>query len=257
MIYLENISDVFKPRPVMIWLASAFKAGFINSAGFLATGKFVSHVTGFGTQMGIAIGHEDYFFGVELMVIPLSFIFGGVITSLILDKNYKSGEYPPFFIVQALITLMIGLVICAGVGMELIKTPFDLDNKYSFVELFILSSLCFICGLKNSLVTWATFGKIRVTHLTGLSTDIGLNLIRTFKKNHPHPRMKENRIVNFVRILTFVSFSSGALISAIVIPKIGYKGFLVVFAISLVMTFISLKDFSRNNGVTENGVQPI
>jgi len=243
LIYLDNVADVFKPRHVLIWLVSAFKAGFINSAGFLATGKFVSHVTGFGTQMGIAVGHEDYFFGVELLVIPLFFILGGVITSFILDQNYKRKECPPFFIIQGLITLMIGLVIYAGEGMEFNNTPFDIDNKYSVLELFILSSLCFICGLKNSLVTWATFGKIRVTHLTGLSTDIGLNLIRSFKKNYPHPRMKESRIVNFVRIMTLISFSVGAVASAIIIPKIGYKGFLVVFFISLIMTLISIRDF--------------
>jgi uncharacterized membrane protein YoaK (UPF0700 family) len=246
MIYIENILDIFKPKHVLIWLVSAFKAGFINSAGFLATGKFVSHVTGFGTQMGISIGHEDYFFGVELMVIPVAFIFGGVVTSLILDRHYNKNGTPPFYIVQGLITVMIGLVIYAGEGMELSNTPFDLDNKYGFLEIFILSSLCFICGLKNSLVTWATFGKIRVTHLTGLSTDIGLNLIRTFKKDYPHPRMKESRTVNLVRIMTFFCFSGGAVASAIIIPKIGYKGFLVVFAISLAMTLISISDYRAN-----------
>lgn len=248
MIYLENISEVYKPRHIPIWLISAFKAGFLNSAGFLATGKFVSHVTGFGTQIGIALGHKDYFFGAELLVIPLSFIFGGVATSFILDRNYKRGECPPYFFIQGLITLMIGLVIYAGEGLEFDSTPFDKDNEYSFIEIFILSSLCFSCGLKNSLVSWSTFGKIKVTHLTGLSTDIGLNLIRTFKQDFPHPRNKEMRIVNIVRLMTFLCFSSGAVVSAILIPSIGYKGFLVVFGISFVMTLISVKDFrNRSN----------
>lgn len=246
MIYLENTSEIYRPHNVLIWLTSSFKAGFINSAGFLATGKFVSHVTGFGTQTGIAIGHEDYFFGIELLFIPVAFIFGGVTTSLILDRNYRKNEYPPYYIVQGFITLMIALVIYVGETMELTNTPFDLDNRYDFQELFIISSLCFICGLKNSLVTWATFGKIRVTHLTGLSTDIGLNLVRTFKKSFPNPRMQENRIVNIVRILTFTCFSLGAIISAIVIPQIGYKGFLIVFLISLMMTLISIFDFRKS-----------
>lgn len=132
-----------------------------------------------------------------------------------------------------------------GETMKLTNIPFDYDNRYDFQELFIISSLCFIGGFKNSLVTWATYGKIRVTHLTGLSTDIGLNLIRTFKKNYPNPRMQENRIVNIVRILTFTCFSLGAISSAIVIPQIGYKGFLIVFVISLMMTLISIFDFRK------------
>ena len=243
MIYLENVEDIYKPKYVFIWLISAFKAGFINSAGFLATGKFVSHVTGFGTQMGIAIGHEDYFFGAELLIIPVSFIFGGVITSFVLDRNYKKGVIPPYFLIQGLITLMIGLVIYTGQITEINNMPFDADNKYTSIELFVISALCLICGLKNSLVTWATFGKIRVTHLTGLSTDIGLNLIRTFRKKFPHPRMKEYRVVNVVRILIFITFSAGAVASAVIIPRTGYKGFILVFAISLGMTLFSIKDF--------------
>lgn len=243
MIYLEHIADIYRPRNVILWLTSSFKAGFINSAGFLVVGKFVSHVTGFGTQIGIAIGHEDYIFGIELFFIPLSFIFGGLVTSLILDRNYKKNESPPYFIVQILITLMIALVIYLGENLKTHQIPFDADNKYDFIELIIISSLCFICGLKNALITWATFGKIRVTHLTGLSTDIGLNLIRTFKRNYPHPRMQEKQRVNIVRILTFFSFSTGAVISAMAIPRIGYFGFLIVFAISFIMTIISIYDF--------------
>ena len=66
MIHCENVADVYTKGKMSLWLLSAFKAGFINSAGFLISGKFVSHVTGFGTQVGIAMGHSDYFFGAEL-----------------------------------------------------------------------------------------------------------------------------------------------------------------------------------------------
>lgn len=74
MLHLSNIGEVYSPKYVWVWLLAAFKAGFINSAGFLATGNFVSHVTGFGTQVGIALGHHDFFFGSELLIIPVAYI---------------------------------------------------------------------------------------------------------------------------------------------------------------------------------------
>ncbi len=246
MIHTENVQEVYSKKNIPIWLISAFKAGLINSAGLLATGKFVSHVTGFGTQVGMAIGHDDYFFGAELLIIPISFIFGGVLTSLILDKNYEKDETPPYWKVQSLITLLILVVIFLGEsGIIQSSIQFDSDERYSAIEFTMISLLCLICGLKNGLVTWTTFGKIRVTHLTGLSTDLGLNLVRNFKKGWPSPRFKEDPSVNILRIMTFLFFSTGAFISALLFPKIGYKVFFIVLFISLFMTGISILDAKR------------
>lgn len=56
MIHLKDVADVYSAK---IWLLSAFKAGF------LITGNFVSHITGFGTQIGMAIGDQAYFYGLN------------------------------------------------------------------------------------------------------------------------------------------------------------------------------------------------
>lgn len=243
MIHSENVNEIYSKRRIPIWLISAFKAGLINSAGFLATGKFVSHVTGFGTNIGIAVGHDEYFFGAELLMIPISFIMGGVLTSWFLDRDYKKDETPPYWKVQTLITFVILTVLILGeYGGVQSSRPFDADESYDFTEFVIISLLCLACGLKNGLVTWSTFGKVRVTHLTGLSTDIGLNLIKTFNPKQPAPRFKEDRFVNILRIMTFAAFSSGALISAILFPQMGYKVFGIVLVISLAMTAISILD---------------
>ena len=145
-------------------------------AGFLLTGSFVSHVTGFGTQVGIALGHNEYFFGVEILIIPIAFIFGGVVTSFILDGERDTTKPPPYHIVQGLITALIFLVLIIGesrIGNVSGEVPHP--SHYGWFEFSIITLLCFVCGLKNSLVAWTTRGKVRVTHLTGLSTDIGLN----------------------------------------------------------------------------------
>ena len=250
MIHLKNSDEVYSNRHVWMWLLSSLKAGFINSAGFLATGKFVSHVTGFGTQVGVAIGHDDLLFGAELLIIPISFIMGGVITSLMLDKKNTGNETPPYHLVQGLITFLIFIVILLGESSWVnIITPFDTDLNYNFVEFIVIALLCLICGLKNALVTWTTFGKIRVTHLTGLSTDIGLHLTRTIFNRGESTRFKEDRKVNLIRISTFLCFSTGAFLSAYFFPAIGYKTFLIVMMISLFMTIYSFVDYRSRQTV--------
>ncbi len=242
MIHLTKLDDVYSSKYVWIWLLSSFKAGFINSAGFLATGKFVSHVTGFGTQVGIAVGHDDWFFGAELLIIPISFIAGGAITSFILEYNLGRYKVPRYYVVQGLITFLILLVVVIGEsGVIKDLDPFSKDENYDLIEFFIIGTLCLICGLKNALVTWTTFGKIRVTHLTGLSTDIGIHLSRRLLGPKRNPRFEENKKVNLIRIGTFFCFSTGALMSAIFFPIIGYKVFLIVMVISLFMTVYSVR----------------
>lgn len=243
MLHCESADVVYERKHIPFWLLSAFKAGFINSAGFLITGEFVSHVTGFGSRVGITIGHEDYAFGIELLIIPISFIFGGVVTSYILDKDYSDGKAPSYFKVQGFITFLIAIVIAMGES-DLINAneQFGSDGHYTGAEFSLLALLVFICGLKNSLVAWTTYGKIRVTHLTGLSTDIGLNLLRTLGLNKHSPRFKESKKINIVRMLIFICFSTGAFISAYIFPQIGFKGFFIVFFISSIMTVISFFD---------------
>jgi len=251
MVHLNDPNEAFDRKHFWLWLVSAFKVGLINSAGFLATGKFVSHVTGFGTQMGIAFGHEGYFFTLELLTIPFSFIMGGVITSFILDRHLlDKTSPPPYYIVQGLITFSIGIVILIGEYefTENLK-PFDIDEKYDLIEFSIISLLCLACGLKNALVTWTTSGKVRVTHLTGLSTDIGLNLLGMINPKMKR-KFKEKRSVNFLRIATFLSFSFGALISAVLFPHFGYKTFITVFLISLFMTAYSF--YNRQKDIFDN-----
>ncbi len=240
MIHCENVADVYTKGKMSLWLLSAFKSGFINSAGFLITGKFVSHVTGFGTQVGIAMGHSEYFFGAELLIIPVSFIMGGVISSLVLDR--PTHKIPAYHYVQGLITILIAFLIFLGEsGLVSSDVPFDADESYQFIEFVIIGLLCFICGLKNSLVTWTTYGKIRVTHLTGLSTDIGLHLMSTINPRYKTIRLKESRIINIHRIAILVSFSIGAFISAIVFPMFGFKAFYIVMGISFFMTILSIQ----------------
>ncbi|MFZ4715417.1 MAG: YoaK family protein [Bacteriovoracaceae bacterium] len=230
-----DLDKIYTKPYVCLWLLLSFKAGFINSGGFLATGQYVSHVTGFGTKVGLAVGHDEILFGIELLLIPISFILGAFVTGLILDRKYASNEIPPYTTVQVFITILLGIV--AWRGSEGDFGSLRMLDQYH--QVLMISILCFICGLKNALTTWATHGKIRTTHLTGLSTDLGLNLPKVFKKDPQDTRFKESRTVSIVRLLTLLSFSLGAFSAAIIFPEMGFKGFYIAFVISIVLTAIS------------------
>lgn len=236
-----NLKDLYKKKLVLLWMLLAFKAGFLNAAGFLATGRFVSHVTGFGTQMGVSLAHEDYYFGIELLIIPLAFILGSSIPAWILERNYDEKKIPPYPAVQFLITMLLGAIFFLGTSGWFGEFTTASDDLH---DVILIGLLCLVCGMKNGLTTWATHGKIRTTHLTGLATDMGLHLPKLFRGGQ-QGRFPEARRVNTVRLATFVSFTIGSLMAAFIFPKFNYYGFIFPFILSvglLAISFINYHD---------------
>ena len=236
-------ADLYKLKYAWLWMLLSFKAGYLNAAGFLASGMFVSHVTGFGTQVGISLAHENYEFGIELLIIPGSYIFGSSVPAWILEKNYLPNVAPKFYQVQFLITVSLGVLLFMGVNGIFgdFSTP-----ENDFHDITLAGILCLICGMKNGLTTWSTYGKIRTTHLTGLSTDIGLHLPKLFRKGKLS-RFPEKKRVNSVRVLTFISFSTGSLIAAFIFPSLEYIAFLFPFILSVLLlgaSYINYKYYS-------------
>lgn len=238
-----TLDDIYRPRYVLLWMILALKAGYLNAAGFLATGKFVSHVTGFGTQMGISIAHEDYLFGSELLIIPIAFILGSSIPAWVLDADYSKYRLPKYHLVQMLVTIGLGIVLILGLQGDFGAFSTAADDHH---DIIMIGCLCFILGMKNGLTTYATFGKIRTTHLTGLATDIGLHLPKMFRDNNKS-RMPEKRSVNTCRVLTFLSFSSGSLIAAFIFPKYEYQGLIFPFILSFVLSIISYASYLHHS----------
>lgn len=237
-----DVKKLYEKKYVLLWMILSFKAGFLNAAGFLATGYYVSHVTGFGSMVGVSLAHEEYVFGIELLIIPLAFIIGSMLPTMILEKNYEGNKIPPYPLVQLLITGLLGVILLLGVTNFF--GQFNLP-QHDENDIILIGLLCLVCGLKNGLTTWATYGKIRTTHLTGLATDIGLNLPKLFRPREKS-RFPEERRVNSVRIATFISFSIGSLVSAFIFPRLMYVGFAIPFIISVALLGVSFMNYRRN-----------
>ncbi len=237
-----RLEDLYKPKFALLWMLLSFKAGYLNAAGFMATGKFVSHVTGFGTSMGIAFANKEYAFGLELLVIPIAFILGSSVPAFMLEDQHGPKEEPKFYQVQFLITF--SLLVLFVFGTKGIFGDFSTPGE-DFHDIVVAGILCLICGMKNGLTTWATFGKIRTTHLTGLSTDIGLHLPKMLKRDWIS-RFPERRRTNTVRILTFVSFTSGSLIAAFIFPSDGYWGLLFPLILSIFLSGLSYFNYQHH-----------
>ncbi len=156
----------------------------MNAGGFLAVHRFVSHVTGYGSYVGVALAQKQYLGAFEMGAGPTLLPRRGDRGRL--DRRSQDDPRPNAENRGGIITLaVLNLFIYMGEFSEYLGTfgePLVLQRD--FLLLFIL---CFACGLQNGLFSGATKGQIRTTHLTGPITDIGLNISKIFTLEARHP----------------------------------------------------------------------
>lgn len=203
------------------WYLLSFIAGNVNAGGYLATFRFVSHVTGFATLFGVdaALGRWDGALGI--LSVPLFFLLGVIVSAYLVDRRVKRGERPHYAWVMSLVCLCLVAAAAGGYLNFFGVFGHDLRLKQDYV---LLALLCAASGLQNAAVSTATGATIRTTHLTGLTTDLGTGLVRAFSdRAHYKEEMRAVRL----RLGTILSFAMGSAIGAYCYLKAHYLGFLL------------------------------
>jgi uncharacterized membrane protein YoaK (UPF0700 family) len=100
--------------------------------------------------------------------------------------------------------------------------PLKLKSDY-----LLLALLCSASGIQNALITSVSGGVVRTTHLTGITTDLGLGLVRTLYQTGEEQRLRKEKQFNRLRVGTLFSFVAGSLIGAMAFLSFEYLGFLL------------------------------
>lgn len=213
---------------VLHWFLLSFSGGFINAGGFLATGRFVSHVTGFATLFGADLSSNQIEAALGILSVPLFFLLGAFVAGLLIDRPLYEGKRPHFDWVMGL----SALCLCVAAGGSLFMFGsfgeyLGLQNNYVLLVL-----LCLASGLQNAAITSSSGKSVRTTHLTGLTTDLGLGLARIFTFDLKHQRLQSELRANYLRMGSIVSFILGSAFGAWIFVKFGYFGFFIPAAIS-------------------------
>lgn len=240
MHHLER-EEFLRLRFMFLWALLGFQAGFLNTFGFLQSERFVSHMTGIGTQVGMAMSGYRWLYAIELMMIPVFFVAGSFFSS-VLTAVRLDNERPPRY---GLVMLMLPLALFIGLLLAATGVFGDVDTSIwgqgKFALIFLLSA---ICGTQNGCFATMTKGQIRTTHLTGISTDLGTDLARAwFSKLNP----KEARLIrrtNFTRLGTFAAFATGAVLS-VYLTLAWHHWALVVPLLTSLAVFVAVRRFSR------------
>ena len=202
----------------------SFVAGIVNVAGFLAVAKLTTNVTGHFAFFVDEIFKLNFWQSFVYFLYIFFFFLGSFSSSFLVELiSRKNANY--VYIIPTSIESLI-LLLIAVFGKNLIA-----DNPN-----LIACSLLFAMGLQNSLVTRISNATVRTTHLTGLFTDLGIELSQLIFYREKDAREK---LFSSVKLrLTIISFFFiGGIIGGIFYSKIGLL-VLVIGTISLILGII-------------------
>ena len=198
-------------------LLLSFVAGAVNAGGFVMLGYFSSHITGAVSRIGMHATDGDFTMLLPGLGLLLTFLFGSICASLLISwgrQRQLHGQYAAALLLEAALLASFGLF---GAPLE--------QHAWLLVPLPALL-LSLAMGLQNALITKLSNAEIRTTHLTGIVTDIGIELGKLLYRNRPSldaPPIVASRPK--LRILSMLSlmFLSGTICGGLGFRSMGYQ----------------------------------
>lgn len=226
------------------WKVLALQAGSLNVFGFLAAHHFVSHTTGFASNFALSFHRGEFFESIVSLLLPLSFLAGSFVCGVFTEVRRKK-NLAPMYIIPLIITAILLLLIYTA-GLFDFWSPFG-RVVTSSKDMLILAIICFSMGMQNALFTTVSGGIIRTTHLTGLTTDLGIELAENiFLKK----KILSDR--NRFRIGLIFFFIIGTLGGIYWYSQIKYHGLLLNIFIALVLSLYFFRKNIKSDGFNQS-----
>ena len=161
----------------------------------------------------------------------LAFVAGAACTAVLVNwarQNHLRSEYALPLLLEAGLLLVFGLL---GATLNR-QTPFA-------VPLTVLV-LAFTMGLQNALVSKISASQIRTTHMTGVITDMGIELGKLFYWNQgarpPELQVRANRIKLRLYAMLLGAFMAGGVVGAAGFKYLGFVWVLPMAGLLLLMS---------------------
>lgn len=227
----------------LLGLLLAFVAGAVNAGGFLVVHMYTSHMTGFVSMLAdnLVLGNVALVLGATGVL--TAFVCGAACTAVLVNWARRHGLRSGFalpLLVEALLLLLFGLMGATTLSRT---TPFTVP--------FTVLLLAFMMGLQNALVSKVSSSQIRTTHMTGVITDLGIELGKLIYWNRagtpPHAQVRAEVRANRAKLQLFGLLLAMYLLGGVV-GAAGFKhvGFVWVVPLAVLLFAVSTPPLLRD-----------
>ncbi|MGB3124053.1 MAG: YoaK family protein [Pseudomonas sp.] len=197
---------------LMLVASLSVLAGMTDAIGFMASGDFVSFMSGNTTRLAVAISAGDLGLTGRLLLLVAMFVVGNAV-GVVVSRVARRHALP--------LLLSIAALLCAGA-----LWPFD-DTLPALLAAIIAM------GMLNAAVEEVNGLPVGLTYVTGALSRFGRGLGRWL--------LGERRNGWRVQLIPWAGMFVGAVIGALLEHQLGLKALLVSAGLAAVLGLVSLK----------------
>ncbi|MET0760441.1 MAG: YoaK family protein [Flavobacterium sp.] len=204
----------------------SFVAGIVNVSGVLAVKTLTTNVTGHFAFFAEELLVHNYSAALTFFIFTIFFLIGSFTSSFL--SEYMLRISPEF---SHVVPISLEIIVLLAIGFFGMQS--DLTNLNGQLIAF---AMLFAMGIQNSLVTKISQSTVRTTHLTGLFTDLGIELSQLFfyKKEEETKKLKTSI---FLRLSIITFFFIGCVSGGFIYQIIEIKTLLVAAFFLIIALF--------------------
>lgn len=210
---------------------SAFSAGMVNVSSLIIFFAFTSNVTGHYAILAEEISKGNWYQASVVFAWIFMFFIGNFVSNIIIinfnQKNSYAAHSAPL-IIEILCLLAIGFY-----------GHFYYQETLWETELMV-GIMLFAMGVQNGLTASISNFSVKTTHLTGLTTDVGILTAMFTKKEYRENKFLRSKLSVLLAIAA--SYLAGGILAGVIYYRVK---FLVFFAVSAVIGFIILYEYYK------------
>lgn len=201
----------------------SFVAGLVNVSGVMQLQVLTTNVTGHFAYFAENIVLHKYASSIVFVFYVAAFMLGAFCSSLLIELFSRRSVASPYI-------FPISVEIICLLFVALSSSAWANANVLALVLLFGM-------GLQNALVTRVSNSVVRTTHLTGLFTDLGIELsLFIFRKRYKH-RLKNLKQGVYLKCSIIFFFFIGSILGGFLVPQFHFKTLLVAVGCLIMAMF--------------------
>ncbi len=229
-------------------------AGYTNALTVLICDQVVSHMTGPVSRLGVELAEGHWSTTGYLFGLICAFVFGAIASGVMTDygrwRRLQSIYVLPMFAQATVLGLFAMMVDWQAVGR--------LGPSSAHIGLTYLPA--FAMGLQNATITRISGGVVRTTHVTGVLTDLGLELAKAasrsvgFRRRLDLRRASQEHWRTLLLLSIPCSFAFGAVVGTFafdyvqawsMVPAVAFLGVLVAIDLLVPIAAVELRTGSH------------